>query len=112
MTDSAAGAGSAADGNVAAAAQRLRPLTSTERSRNSRARRRAEAAQVRRQPYVHASAVDPLAAAVVAELLDSGDAPEHVTRPRFRAALAAYGRTEATVRLIAAWVASLPGMEA
>ena len=88
----------------------LRP-SSTERVRRHRERKRAEAiaGPPRLQPYLHGEVVDPLAAAVVAELLDSGDAPEHLTRPRFKAALNAYGRTEAVVRLVSQWVMSLPG---
>jgi hypothetical protein len=63
------------------------------------------------RPYLNPATVDPLADAVIRELLDSGDAPEHVTRPRFRASLAAYGRTEAVVRLVSQWVMPLPGVE-
>jgi hypothetical protein len=90
-----------------------RRRSSTERVRRHRERKRAEAiaGPAMRQPYLHAAAVDPLAAAVVAELLDSGDAPEHVTLPRFKAALNSYGRTEAVVRLVSQWVMSLPGVE-
>jgi hypothetical protein len=63
--------------------------------------------------------VDPLAAAIVQELLGSGDCPAHLLaedgqtiRPRWRYAVSAFARTEAVVRLTAQWVATLPGVEA
>lgn len=109
--DNAARNGGAAGSNGAAASHR-RPLTSTERSRNSRARKRAEAAIARRRPPYGPEVVDPLGAAIVQELLDSDDCPEHVKMPRYRASLAAYGRAEAAVRLLAAHIAAMPGVEA
>ena len=96
------------------------PLSGAERSRRYRQRQRQAAQQPRGYSWppftegntaalVHGANssrfVDPLSAQIVAELLDSDDCPPHLHQARYSAAVAAWGRAEAMVRLIATSIA-------
>jgi hypothetical protein len=94
-----------------------RPMTGAERSRRYREKQKRKPRGYSWPPFekgntaamVHGGntpqIVDPLSAEIVASLLDSPDCPEHLHQPRYAPALAAWGRAEATVRLIAGWLA-------
>jgi hypothetical protein len=55
--------------------------------------------------------VDPLADEFVVELLADPGVPDHLRRPEFAAALAAWGRAEARCHLLAAWLDGLDAAE-
>ena len=50
--------------------------------------------------------VDPLGVSIVEDLLAQEDCPAHLRLARYRPALEAWGRAEAAVRLLGAWLAS------
>jgi hypothetical protein len=51
--------------------------------------------------------VDPRAAEIVAELLALPELPQHLRRPEFGAAVAAWGRAEARVDLMEGWLSAM-----
>jgi hypothetical protein len=51
--------------------------------------------------------VDPMSRDIVATLLEDEDCPAHLHQARYTAALAAWGRAEASCRLIASWLSTM-----
>ena len=109
----------AADGNAATVPQR-KPLTSTERSRNSRARKRDAAKQARGYRWadatpgnelamVHGASserrIAPLADQIAAALLADPDTPPYLLEPSYAAVVRAWSRAEAVVSLLWDWLA-------